>query len=156
MIKTPYLKERGYFFDSSTAALKSDTMSAQTKAGSEQSGLAGHHSLCFLDCRMPLGSRMSRTSLTPRLQYKQTHVFTIIFKWYLKNIFSCFIMSSYSSSAKRLSATRNLSRTSFIDWNGKSRQNLETKRGSQQMRLCAWHCRHKCVLWLNTQGWVFP
>lgn len=52
----------------------------------------------------------------------------------------------YSSSAKRLSTTRSLSRTSFIDWNGKSRQNLETKRGSQQMRLCAWHCRHKCVL----------
>lgn len=62
-----YLKERGYFFENSTAALKSDTISAQTRAGSEQSGLAGHHSLCFLDCRMPLGSRMSRTNRTPKL-----------------------------------------------------------------------------------------
>lgn len=63
---------------------------------------------------------------------------------------------AYYSSASSLSATRNLNRTSFIDWKGNNRQNLDTKRGSQQIRLCAWHCRHKCVLWLKTQGWVFP
>lgn len=62
-----YLKERGYFLENSTAAVKSDVISAQTKAGSEQSGLAGHHSLCFLDCRIPLGSRTSRTKRIPRL-----------------------------------------------------------------------------------------
>lgn len=62
-----YLKVCGYSFENSTAALKSDTISAQTRPGSEQSGLAGHHSLCFLDCKIPLGSRTSRTNRTPSL-----------------------------------------------------------------------------------------
>lgn len=68
-----HLNECGYFLESSTAAMKSDTISAQTRPGSEQSGLAGHHSLCFLDCRMPLGSRIRRTNRTPKLQREQMH-----------------------------------------------------------------------------------
>lgn len=62
-----YLKVRGYFFISRTAALKSETMSAHTNAGLEQSGSVGHHSRCFLDCKIPLGSRINRTKRIPKL-----------------------------------------------------------------------------------------
>lgn len=63
-----YLKVYGYFFISCTAVLKSETISAHTNVGSEQSGLVGHHSRCFLDCKIPLGSRTNRTKRIPKLK----------------------------------------------------------------------------------------
>lgn len=82
-------------------------MSAHTNAGSEQSGLVGHHSRCFLDCKIPLGSRISRTKRIPKLK----EIIILRFVVFTKEI----QLRSYFSCSKSFSAARSLKRTIFID-----------------------------------------
>lgn len=66
--KNTYLNVIGYFLESSTVALKSETISLQAIFGLSQSGFPGHQILCLRDCKNPRGSRISKTIRTFRLQ----------------------------------------------------------------------------------------
>ena len=86
-------------------------MSAHTNAGSEQSGLVGHHSRCFLDCKIPLGSRINRTKRIPKLK----EIIILRFVTFTISITKEIQLCSYSSCSKSFSAARSLKRTIFID-----------------------------------------
>lgn len=86
-----YLKVIGNFFASTTAALKSDTMSLHTMFGLSQSGLPGHQTRCFRDWRKPRGSRINKTIRTFRLVEKEEEEL---------NNFDC-IMLSHSQPEKK-------------------------------------------------------
>ena len=57
-----YLNLSGNLCSKCCEALKSDSRSEQSLFGSKQSRLSGHHSRCFRDCIVALGSRTSSTT----------------------------------------------------------------------------------------------